>query len=161
MPAANWAWGQLRETLKTRHKDVLWEVASKSINEPQQRHGEETTLCTDRTALRPRQESTLKKELAGQPWRKRKRNACKQNSDREKREGDSAPWTLIIFVPEQSPAYLQWGLQLFWVKYIFTTNSWFLAKKPTYHLAFHIVAAYRTRTYQLSQEKALENVSPL
>ena len=65
--------------------------------------GKKTTLCIDRTALRPRQDSTLKKELAGQPWKKRKRNVCKQNSDREKREGDSALWTLIIFVPAAKP----------------------------------------------------------
>ena len=77
------------------------------------------------------------------------------------RKGDSVHEHWVGLSQQQSHAYPQWCLQLFWAKDIFTTNSWLLAKEPTYHLAFHIVAAYRDGTYQLCQQKPLETVSPL
>ena len=77
------------------------------------------------------------------------------------RKGDSVHEHWISLSQQQSHAYPQWCLQLFWAKYIFTTNSWLLAKEPPYHFAFHTVAAYRDGTYQLCQQKPLETVSPL
>lgn len=93
MSAASWPWQRLWETLKIRTEVYPLRRSQQINNEPQQRHGKKSpTLCSIdyRAALRPRQDSPLKKDLAGQSWKKRKQNVCGQNSDREKTEGFSS-----------------------------------------------------------------------
>lgn len=103
MPASSWAWRRLWETLKMRTQGCPLRGSQPIIKQQTiaKTQGKKQHFMRYWIALRTRQDSTLKEEFVGQPWKKRKRNVCKQNCDGEKRW--FGPWTLSQFVPAAKP----------------------------------------------------------